>query len=142
MCYSAQVKADYRKLVRTYGAIMSLDDFAKLYFHDPGKARPKTPKAMDDAFAEWTNTAEHDIWRDIVAWRGEEATSLEKELFAQKTRLNGAQRAPQRLPARGSPQDVSPSKQPAHICTVRVPWARGEVTWVLVLRGTLPPPRR
>ena len=36
--------------MRTYGAVMSLADFAKLYFHDLGKARPKTPKAMDDGF--------------------------------------------------------------------------------------------
>lgn len=106
MCYSAQVMADYRKMVRNYGAVMSLDDFAKLYFHDPGKARPKTPKAMDDAFSEWRNTAEHAIWRDIVGWRGEEVIALERELFAQKTRLNSAQRALQVKVTKKAENDV------------------------------------
>jgi len=51
MCYSAQIRADYTKLVREYGAVLSLDEFAQLYAHDAGKQRPKTPKAMDDGFA-------------------------------------------------------------------------------------------
>jgi hypothetical protein len=34
MCYSAQIRADYTKLVREYGAMMSLDEFAQLYAHD------------------------------------------------------------------------------------------------------------
>ncbi len=106
MCYSAQVKADYRKLVRTYGAIMSIEDFVKLYFHDAGKARPKTPKAMDDAFREWENTAEHDIWRHIAAWRGQEAIAMERELFTQKARLNTAQRALQVKVTKKAENDV------------------------------------
>ncbi len=50
MCYSAQMTAAYQKLVRMTGATLSLREFAALYAHDPGKKRPKTPKAMDDAF--------------------------------------------------------------------------------------------
>ena len=37
MCYSAQIRADYTKLVREYGAVLSLDEFAQLYAHDAGK---------------------------------------------------------------------------------------------------------
>lgn len=37
MCYSAQIKADYQKLVREFGAVVSLDEFAALYAEDPGK---------------------------------------------------------------------------------------------------------
>lgn len=54
MCYSAQIKADYHKLVREFGAVVSLDEFAALHAEDPGKKRPKTPKAMDDAVATGT----------------------------------------------------------------------------------------
>ncbi|MBH1635442.1 hypothetical protein I5U65_09860 [Stenotrophomonas maltophilia] len=49
MCYSAQITAAYQKLVRMTGATLSLQEFAALYAHDPGKKRPKTPKAIDDA---------------------------------------------------------------------------------------------
>ena len=37
MCYSAQIKAEYQKLIRHYGAIMSLQEFAEFYLHDPFK---------------------------------------------------------------------------------------------------------
>jgi len=106
MCYSAQVQADYKKLVRTYGAIMSLEDFAKLYFHDPGKARPKTPKAMDAAFSHWDTAQEQAIWKAITGWRGLEMTALEQELFTQKTRLNTAQRALQKKVTKKAENDV------------------------------------
>ena len=32
MCYSAQIEADYRKFRRVYGAVLSLEDFVKLYW--------------------------------------------------------------------------------------------------------------
>lgn len=41
MCYSAQVWANYRKYVREFGATISVEEFAILYFHDKGKARPR-----------------------------------------------------------------------------------------------------
>lgn len=44
MCYSALIRADYATLVREFGAILSLEEFAELYAHDPGKKRPKTPR--------------------------------------------------------------------------------------------------
>ena len=50
MCYSAQIEAAYQKLVRMTGATVSLQEFSALYAHDPGKKRPKTPKAVEGAF--------------------------------------------------------------------------------------------
>lgn len=49
MCYSVQITAAYQKLVRMTGATLSLQEFAALYAHDPGKKRPNTPKATGDA---------------------------------------------------------------------------------------------
>ncbi|MGQ7557910.1 hypothetical protein ACTGYQ_11600, partial [Streptococcus suis] len=86
MCYSAQIKADYHKLVREFGAVVSMDEFAALYAHDPGKKRPKTPKAMDDAFAAGKTPAERSVWAAIQDWNGRDATAFEQELFTQKTR--------------------------------------------------------
>lgn len=94
MCYSAQIQADYKKLVRTYGAVMSLEDFAKLYFHDPSKARPKAPKAMDDGFLLSDQAEVAVIAAEIREWNQDEAARWQEQLFAQKTRLNTAERAP------------------------------------------------
>lgn len=83
MCYSAQIKADYAKLVRHYGATMSLEDFARLYTFDPDKKKPRTSKAMDDGF----NGARTERGRDIVTmiqqWHAQEQAELEQELRQQ-----------------------------------------------------------
>jgi len=106
MCYSAQVQADYKKLVRTYGAIMSLADFTKLYFHDAGKARPKTPKAMDDGFLLSDQAEVAGIAAEIREWNQDEASRWEEVLFSQKTRLNTAQRSLQTKITKKAETDV------------------------------------
>ncbi len=58
MCYSAQIKADYRRFVREYGAVMSLRDFARMiqeYFDNP---KMRVPKAMTAPFLESPETEE------------------------------------------------------------------------------------
>jgi len=93
MCYSAQITAAYQKLVRMTGATLSLQEFAALYAHDPGKKRPKTPKAMDDAFRAGASPAELAVWAEVEQWNRPEAGVLEQELFANRKRLADAERA-------------------------------------------------
>lgn len=93
MCYSAQIRADYTKLVREYGAMMSLDEFAQLYAHDAGKQRPKTPKAMDDGFAGARTPQGQDIVAKIQQWHAEEMQALDEEIRVQAARLKGAEDA-------------------------------------------------
>src|SRR3989304_1286403 len=93
MCYSAQITAAYQKLVRMTGATLSLAEFAVLYAHDPGKKRPKTPKAMDDAFRAGASPAELAVGAEVEQWNRAEATILEQELFANRKRLADAERA-------------------------------------------------
>lgn len=92
MCYSAQITAAYQKLVRMTGATLSLQEFAALYAHDPGKKRPKTPKAMDDAFRGGASPAELAVWAEVEQWNLAEAALLEQELFANRKRLADLQR--------------------------------------------------
>lgn len=87
MCYSAQSTAAYQELVRTTGATLSLQEFAALYAHDPGKRRPKTPKAMDDAFRAGASAAGLAVWAEVEQWNLAEALVLEQELFANRKRL-------------------------------------------------------
>lgn len=86
MCYSALIRADYAKLVREFGAILSLEEFAELYAHDPGKKRPKTPKAMDDGFAGARTEQGRDIVAKIQQWHAQERQNLEAELARQRER--------------------------------------------------------
>lgn len=106
MCYSAQVWANYRKYVREFGATISVEEFAILYFHDKAKTRPKTPKAMDDAFAAGETPEERAVWREIQQWNLQAATAAERELFTQTTRLNTAQRALQTKVTKKAQEDV------------------------------------
>ncbi len=93
MCYSAQIRADYTKLVREFGAMMSLDEFAQLYAHDAGKQRPKTPKAMDDGFAGARTAQGQDIVAKIQQWHAEEMQTLDQEIRLQSARLTAAEDA-------------------------------------------------
>lgn len=93
MCYSAQIRADYAKLVRHYGATMSLEEFSRLYTFDPAKKRPKTPKAMDDGFRGARTDAGRDIVAMIQQWHAQEQAELEGELRRQHERRTVAQAA-------------------------------------------------
>ncbi|MBH1566173.1 SOS response-associated peptidase family protein [Stenotrophomonas maltophilia] len=106
MCYSAQITAAYQKLIRMTGATLSLQEFAALYAHDPGKKRPKTPKAMDDAFRTGPGPQELAVWAEIEQWNLVEATVLEQELFANRKRLAGAERSLQTKETKKAREDV------------------------------------
>ncbi|HEL5043016.1 SOS response-associated peptidase family protein [Stenotrophomonas maltophilia] len=106
MCYSAQITAAYQKLVRMTGATISLQEFAALYAHDPGKKRPKTPKAMDDAFRAGASPAELAVWAEIEQWNRAETAVLEQELFANRKRLADAERALQVKETKKAREDV------------------------------------
>lgn len=106
MCYSAQIEAAYQKLVRMTGATVSLQEFAALYAHDPGKKRPKTPKAMDDAFRAGTGAVERSVWAEIQRWNHAEAAVLEQELFANRKRLADAERSLQVKETKKAREDV------------------------------------
>lgn len=95
MCYSAEVFADYRLLCKEHGATVSLKAFAELWerIHGVPAKRPKTVRAMDLSFLASTGKETADIRAQLRAWDEEEAGQWERELFEQKTRLNGAERA-------------------------------------------------
>ena len=97
MCYRAQIRADYRRYVRRFGAHMSLEDFAQLYLGlVEGSSKAKTPKAVDAAFLESTDDGVAGIRQLIEQYNATKTVSLEQELFAQRTRLVVAERTLQK----------------------------------------------
>lgn len=94
MCYSAQAWQDYRKYMRVHGARPGMDEFIRLFWDWLENGTPyKFPKAMLDAFADPATCPDPRIRQWIDGWKTGQATALEQELFAQKTRLVGAERA-------------------------------------------------
>lgn len=89
VCYSALIEASYSKLVRAYGAVMSLEDFTRLYMD----GHAKTPKAMDDGFSVAKSQLGVEIWHAIQQHRAAESSTLEQELFALKQRQVTAERS-------------------------------------------------
>jgi len=92
MCYSAQIQADYRKYVKTFGAHMDIEEFVRLYFERAEGSKAKIPKAVDDSFREPQTDAERQIKASIDRFNAEQTTKLEQELFKQRTRLADAER--------------------------------------------------
>ena len=93
MCYSAQIRADYRDYTRLFGAQLSIKDFVDLFYRR-AQAKLKIPKAVEAAFERDVSTPEEqEIKRLIEAFKADRAMSLEKELFAQRKRLADAERS-------------------------------------------------
>lgn len=92
MCYSAQIRASYKRYVREWGADISIKQFVRLYWTRSQGAPIKIPKAMDAAFSEPETDEERQIKAMIDAHDASQATRLEQELFKQRKRLADAER--------------------------------------------------
>lgn len=91
MCYSAQIRADYRQYTRLFGAHLGIREFVDLFYRR-AQARLKIPKAMELAFEHPTTPQEAEIKAFIDAFKAERTTVLEQELFTQRKRLVDAER--------------------------------------------------
>jgi hypothetical protein len=79
MCYSAQIKANYGKYVRQFGAHMSIGDFVELFYHRQTHSRIKIPKSLQAEFAEPQTDDERTIAELIEAFNAAQTTKLEQE---------------------------------------------------------------
>lgn len=80
MCYSAQIRANYRDYVRLFGAHLSIKEFVQVFFNRQ-EAKLKLPKAMEAAFEGEAGTPdEQEIKRLIEAYKADRAMALEKVL--------------------------------------------------------------
>lgn len=120
MCYSAQIRADYKKFVREFGATISIRTFFKLYWDRSQGAKIKIPKAMDAAFSEPKTEDEHKIKALIDSHNAEQATKLEQELFKQRKRLADAERALQT-------RRTKAAQESKRIATDKVEWCLGKL---------------
>ena len=92
MCYSAQIRAEYKQFVRMFGAVLSVGAFSQLYFERQSDLRIKIPKAVDAMFLAPQTDEEREIKALIDAFNAEQTTRLEQDLFKQRKRLADAER--------------------------------------------------
>lgn len=118
MCYSAQIRADYARFAREYGAVLSLKDFYDLFWrrlHDP---QIQVPRGVEAAFATPQSDAERNIKTLIADYATQRASALGADLEKQQRRLAAAQ---QKLA-------VKPTKTAANeerIATKKIAWLQG-----------------
>jgi putative SOS response-associated peptidase YedK len=94
MCYSSQIRADYRKYVRLFGAEMSLKEFFHTFWvRAQGDSEIKFPKAVEAAFDHPQTEDERKVKECIDQFRADQATKFEQELFKQRKRLADAERS-------------------------------------------------
>ncbi|MFM0036252.1 SOS response-associated peptidase family protein [Paraburkholderia strydomiana] len=121
MCYSAQIQADYRKFLRTFGAIMDIGEFARLFFERAeGVSKAKVPKAMEDAFAEPQTDAEREIKAFIDKFNTAQTSKLEQDLFKQRKRLADAERTLQTKVTKAAAESQ-------RIATDKIAWNLGKL---------------
>jgi len=128
MCYSALIEADYRKLERTYGAALDLAAFTQLWLRENAPRRPKTPKALDDAFRAAGPAA---ITQELAEWDRDQRQQWEAELFAQARRLADAERKLEAKPTKAAANE-------ARIAGKKVQQLKG---WLADLGRQAPKPR-
>jgi len=92
MCYSAQIKADYGKFVREFGAVMDIHAFVRLFWEkrkDGGWT--KLPKALRDAFRKPETEEGFELAKLVAEGDRELAAELEAGLATQRERLAKAE---------------------------------------------------
>ena len=106
MCYSAQVQADLRRLVREYGAVLSYQRFAELLGGmRGGSGWQRIPKAMRSSLAGLAGESVAELAQLVEAGEALQANVYEAELFQQKTRLAGAERILAEKPTKKAEND-------------------------------------
>jgi putative SOS response-associated peptidase YedK len=121
MCYSAQIKAEYTRFVRSFGARISIRDFFDIYWRRAREdAKLRIPKAMDALFGAPQSVEEREVAALIAEFNAAEAARFEQELFKQRKRLADAERALATKPTRAAAE----SKR---IAVDKVGWCLGKL---------------
>lgn len=120
MCYSAQIRQDYRKFIREIGARIDIDEFVRLYWERQQGSGAKIPRAMDAMFAQPQTADERRIADLIAGFDRAEAARLEQLLFMQRKRLADAERSLKGKPTKAATES-------ARIARRKVAWAMGKL---------------
>lgn len=132
MCYSAQIWSDYRKYTKAFGAILSLDDYVRIFWERKDGGRVKIPKGMEAPFAGPVDGDDATSIRGaIIGYSNDQTVQLEQDLFRQRKRLADAERT-----LLG--KTTKAATESRRIATDKIAWTMGKLA---DLRRTEPQPR-
>jgi putative SOS response-associated peptidase YedK len=120
MCYSAQIKANYGKYVRLFGADISMREFVELFYHRQTDSRIKIPKSLEAEFTEARSDDERTIKQLIETFSAAQTTKLEQELFKQRKRLADAERTL-------LTKQTKAAQESQRIASSKIEWAMGKL---------------
>jgi putative SOS response-associated peptidase YedK len=122
VCYSARILADYRRYVRMFGATASLGEFVDLFLRRQSEpeARIIIPKGVEVPFADAQSNDERKAKELIDAFRAQQATKFEQELFKQRKRLADAERTL-------ASKTTKAATEGKRIATEKVEWLLGKL---------------
>ena len=120
MCYSAQIKANYGKYVRLFGADLSMREFVELFYHRETDSRIKIPKSLEAEFTEARSDDERTIKHLIETFNAAQATKFEQELFKQRKRLADAERTL-------LTKQTKTAQESQRIASDKIEWAKGKL---------------
>ncbi|KRD71461.1 SOS response-associated peptidase family protein [Lysobacter sp. Root96] len=106
MCYSAKIWADYRKFSKLFGAILSIDEFTKLFWEKRDTGAPKIPKAIEQAFAEPQDEQEALIKKLIEEAAAAEHARIEERIAEQRGVITRAEEALQKRVTKKSQEEI------------------------------------
>jgi putative SOS response-associated peptidase YedK len=92
MCYSSQIWSDYKKYVRAFDADIDIKEFVRIFWSRLDDDKVKIPKAMEESFTDPGGEHELNIREAIDAYKVQQTTKLEQELFKQRKRQADAER--------------------------------------------------
>lgn len=87
MCYSAQIKADYSRFVREYGAVLSIKDFFDLFWRRLADPSIVVPRAVESAFTSPDTEETREIRGMIARHATAHIEDLRLKQAAQRERL-------------------------------------------------------
>jgi putative SOS response-associated peptidase YedK len=87
MCYSAQIKADYTRFVREYGAVLSIKDFFDLFWRRLEDPSIVVPRAVESAFASVQTEETREVQSLIAQHAARHIEDLRVKQAAQRERL-------------------------------------------------------
>jgi hypothetical protein len=98
MCYSAQIRADYTRFVREYGAVLSIKDFFDLFWCRLSDPRIQVPRAVESAFASPQTDEAREIQSMIARHAATQVEDLRLQQAAQPRHLEEVERLPPAQP--------------------------------------------
>ena len=122
MCYSGQIRAEFKKFTRQFGAVMSIKDYVKTFWtraHAPG-ARVLIPKAIELDVLGSDDPGLDEAKQAIREFNAAEATRLEQEVFKQRARLAEAERKLASKPTKAA-------QESQRIASSKTTWAIGKL---------------